>query len=95
MLKRITDPLPAATKLTILRSQETSKWLQTPPSLSDMEFNDTLHLHPISPLTVIDELQDLAAKALIATNHKSTQVVAQILKSPKECLHLQKNVVTY
>ena len=52
-LKRITDPIPAATKRTILRSQETGKWLQTPPSyvnmvrgtcLSDMEFRDALHL---------------------------------------------------
>ena len=40
----------AATKRTILRSQETGKWLQTPPSyfngtcLSDMKFSDALHL---------------------------------------------------
>ena len=31
-LKRITVPIPAATKNTIFRSQETGKWLQTPPS---------------------------------------------------------------
>ena len=31
-LKRITGPIPAATKRNILRSQETGKWLQTPPS---------------------------------------------------------------
>ena len=49
-LKRITDPIPAATKRTILRSQETGWWLQTPPSyangicLSEMEFRDALHL---------------------------------------------------
>ena len=49
-LKRITDPIPAATKRTILRSQETGTWLQTPPSyvngtcLSEMEFRDALHL---------------------------------------------------
>ena len=49
-LKRITDPIPAATKCTILRSQETGQWLQTPPSyvngtcLTDMEFRDALHL---------------------------------------------------
>ena len=47
-LKRFVDPIPEATKHTILRSQETGKWLQTPPSyvngtcLSDMEFRDTL-----------------------------------------------------
>ena len=34
-LKRITDPIPAATKIKILRSQATRKWLQTPPSFID------------------------------------------------------------
>ena len=48
-LKRTTDPIPAAIKLTILRSQETSKWLQTPPMfangtyLCEMKFRDALH----------------------------------------------------
>ena len=47
-LKRIS--YPAATKRTILRSQDTDKWLQTPPSyvnrncLSEKEFRDALHL---------------------------------------------------
>ena len=31
-LKRITDPIPAGTKRTILRSQDTSKWIYTPLS---------------------------------------------------------------
>ena len=49
-LKRITEPIPAATKRTIIRSQKTGKWLQTPPSyvngtgLADMKFRDALHL---------------------------------------------------
>ena len=49
-LKRITDPMQAATKRTILRGQETGQWLQIPPSyingtcLSDLEFRDSLHL---------------------------------------------------
>ena len=49
-LKRITAPIPAVTKCTILRIQETDKWLQTPPSyangtcLSEIEFRDALHL---------------------------------------------------
>ena len=44
-LKRITDPIRAAPKRTILRSQETGKWLQTSPSyvngtcLSEIEFS--------------------------------------------------------
>ena len=48
--KRITVPIPAATKRTILRCHETGKWLQTPPSyvnetsLSDMEFGNALYL---------------------------------------------------
>ena len=45
-LKRMIDPIPAASERTILRS----KWLQTPPSyvngtcLSNMEFRHPLHL---------------------------------------------------
>ena len=43
-------PIPAATKCTILRCQETGKWLQTSPSdvngtcITDFEFRDELHL---------------------------------------------------
>ena len=52
-LKRITYPITAATKRTLLRSQETGKWLQTQPSyymsmkrasLIWNEFRDVLHL---------------------------------------------------
>ena len=48
-LKRITDPILAATESTNLRGQEIGKGLQTPPSyingtyLSDLEFRDELH----------------------------------------------------
>ena len=48
--EELKHPIQAATKRTILRSQETGKWLQTPPSyvngtcLSEMEFRDALHL---------------------------------------------------
>ena len=46
--KRITDPIPAVTKPTTLKSQETGKWLQILPSyvhgccLFHMEFRDAL-----------------------------------------------------
>ena len=132
--KRITDPIVAATKRTILRQVAPSEENET--SLSDMEFRDALHLRycrkPPNLPTHCDgcgakvslaqgleckkggkaiqrhdeikfELQDLFARALIpsashlqsATTHKSTQVVAHMLKRQKECLHQQKNVVTY
>ena len=47
---RSSSAMAAATKRTILRSQETGKWLQTLPSyvngtrLSDIKFRDALHL---------------------------------------------------
>ena len=49
-LKRITDPIPAATKRTIFRSQATGKRPQTPPCyvngtcLSEIELRDESHL---------------------------------------------------
>ena len=63
-LKRMTEPIPAATKRTILRNQVTGKSLQTPPiyvngtRLSDMESEmncifDIAEHHSASPLTVM------------------------------------------
>ena len=63
-LSHITDPLPAATKRTILRSQETGEWLQTPQvtsmELAFLKWNSKMHCpfdivehHPISPLTAM------------------------------------------
>ena len=63
-LKRFTDPISAATKRTILRSQETGQWLQLckPYQVSSMKlasliWNSEIHFifdivvhHPISPL---------------------------------------------
>ena len=37
----------------------------------------------------------LSSHLYSATNHKSSQVEAQMLKRPKECLHQQKRMVNY
>jgi hypothetical protein len=39
--------------------------------------------------------RELSSHLQSATDHKSTQIVAQMLKKPKECLHQQKNEVIY
>ena len=53
-LKRITDPIPVATKRTILRIQETGMWLQTAPSYdTSMELASlirNLEMHCISDI---------------------------------------------
>ena len=49
-LKRLTDPIPAATKRTIVKSHETGKWLQAPPSydtsmeLAYLIWNSEMHV---------------------------------------------------
>ena len=54
-LKRITDPIPSATIRNIIRTQETGKGLQAPPSNVDgtcrsgLEFRDALHLRYFRP----------------------------------------------
>ena len=38
---------------------------------------------------------EFSSRLLSATNHKSTQIEAQMLKRPMECLYQQKNLVIY
>ena len=63
-LKRMTEPIPAATIRTILRNQVSGKWLQIPPRyvngtfLAGMELEmncifDIAEHHSTSPLTVM------------------------------------------
>ena len=65
---------------------------------------DSLHEQELKRITIpaatTIELQNLASRALIPSvvrddAPKSTQVVAQMLKRLKECLHQQKNEVIY
>ena len=64
-LKRITDRIPAATNRTILVSQETGKWMQTPPSfdtsmeLASLIWNSEMHC-------IIDCVEHNAISPLIA-----------------------------
>ena len=73
--KRITDPIPAATKRTILGSQETDKWLQSPRQWNVVSLIwksemycifDIAEHHPITALIAM--VAEINSPLLIALN---------------------------